>query len=669
MALIAWYKLDGNANDSSGNGYNGTVSGVGWIQGKINQAGSFLSSGNKITVSDITNSVMSFSFWYKWEPTLSTWRTIIGRSSNHHHIIFDSSGVLSIWDGSQRTYGYTISDNNWHHYVIIIESASKGYAYVDGSYIGETYTSLNLSTYPVQNIGNWGSNSYPCGHLDDVRIYDHVLSLKEIKLLSQAKVLHYNFNKENDLYDLSGYNNNATIPGTAPTFSEGKIGSGSLYFDPGKYLAIGDIGLSSLTNCTISFWRKSNGTNSWLPFVGHSNSHYLMAISTGNFYHQNAGSPTIYRDGVLSTTDLRDGEWHHYVARNANLSLWTNLQFNNYASGNTTWCNSHFIDDIRIYNTILSEDDIKSLYEERASIDNQGNFFSDEIIETKYKPLQLNYTSWTVGSGSSTGFNQNGLTAENVRISSIDPWNKTTVIWETRPSGDSNADGGWNTVQFVIDNTKLYRFSVWVKRITTVSSGNFYLGIYGYTSGGSSVGMVRMDGGGPNTNSYWDCPRVSSLPYNEWILVVGHVYPYTETYTGKHPDSGRWNLSGIKTATVSCNIGTGDIKWDSTHGRALHRTYHYYSTDTACNLQFVYPRVDIIDGSEPTIADLIAGVDSVYLDYIVSKGSTNNIPLSILNTKTYISNLNEVDGTSSTQQAELTKNGIFYINGEFNEVD
>lgn len=29
MALIAWYKLDGNANDSSGNGYNGTVSGVG----------------------------------------------------------------------------------------------------------------------------------------------------------------------------------------------------------------------------------------------------------------------------------------------------------------------------------------------------------------------------------------------------------------------------------------------------------------------------------------------------------------------------------------------------------------------------------------------------------------------------------------------------------------
>lgn len=59
----------------------------------------------------------------------------------------------------------------------------------------------------------------------------------------------------------------------------------------------------------------------------------------------------------------------------------------------------------------------------------------------------------------------------------------------------------------------------------------------------------------------------------------------------------------------------------------------------------------------------------MYLDYIVSKGSTNNIPLSILNTKTYISNLNEVDGTSSTQQAELTKNGIFYINGEFNEVD
>jgi len=301
---------------------------------------------------------------------------------------------------------------------------------------------------------------------------------------------------------------------------------------------------------------------------------------------------------------------------------------------------------------------------------NNGDFYvRTELNETKFRPLTLNYTTWALGSGSTTGFNQNGSTAENERISATDPFGKTTVIWETRPLGDNNADGGWNTSQFDIDNTKLYRYSVWVKRITTTSSGNLYLGIYGYNSGGSNIGMIRLDGGAANTNSYWDCPAISALPFNEWVLVVGHVYPNSQASAIRHPDTGRWSLSGEKTSVNGCNIGSSDIKWDSTHVRSLHRTYHFYSTTTAAQLQFVYPRVDIVDGNEPSIVDLIAGIDSIYLDYISSVGATANMPLSIGNNIVYVTNLDEVTGTSSGKTIELTKDGVLYINGEFSEVD
>lgn len=37
------------------------------------------------------------------------------------------------------------------------------------------------------------------------------------------------------------------------------------------------------------------------------------------------------------------------------------------------------IDDLRIYNTPLSLEEVKSLYESRASIDNQGNNYAQEI--------------------------------------------------------------------------------------------------------------------------------------------------------------------------------------------------------------------------------------------------------------------------------------------------
>jgi hypothetical protein len=63
--------------------------------------------------------------------------------------------------------------------------------------------------------------------------------------------------------------------------------------------------------------------------------------------------------------------------------------------------------------------------------------------------------NWTVSNGSVTGYNQNGDTAENQRSAAANPWGDTGIIWGTFPDGTSGADGGWNTPDFNIDNTKI----------------------------------------------------------------------------------------------------------------------------------------------------------------------------------------------------------------------
>ena len=68
--------------------------------------------------------------------------------------------------------------------------------------------------------------------------------------------------------------------------------------------------------------------------------------------------------------------------------------------------------------------------------------------------------SWATGSGGTGIFNQNGSTVENERVNGTDPWGNSAVVWETRPTGTSDADGGWTTSYFNIDRTKLYRFTI-----------------------------------------------------------------------------------------------------------------------------------------------------------------------------------------------------------------
>jgi hypothetical protein len=215
----------------------------------------------------------------------------------------------------------------------------------------------------------------------------------------------------------------------------------------------------------------------------------------------------------------------------------------------------------------------------------------------------LDMASWTLGSGGVGNYSQNGGTDENERVNGTDPWGNSAIVWESRPNGNGYDDGGWNNGYYDIDRTKLYRWSVWVKRTSSTSGGTSYLGLYG---SGGTWGVERLDNGANEGNPYWECNGTGAYTQNQWYLLVGHCYPAgTVGVSGnKHPDTGRYTINGRDGDLNYCNIG-GDVRWLSNSTVGLHRTYHYYCGDNTTRLQWYDPRFEICDGTEPTIQDLL----------------------------------------------------------------
>lgn len=221
------------------------------------------------------------------------------------------------------------------------------------------------------------------------------------------------------------------------------------------------------------------------------------------------------------------------------------------------------------------------------------------IKSIKGRRSLINWESWAAGQTGSVGiYGQNG--DGNSRISDVNPWGVTDVVWDvSNQDATSDADGGWNTSSFTVDSTQRYRFSVWMKR-KVIGNGSSYLGCAGNV-------INRSDGVTVNTNPYF---RASGWwgNANQWYLLVGHVWPSGTGAGSAHPDSGVYDTAGTKVTTNS------DFIFQAGVTASYHRSYLYYSTDIATNQQFYQPRVDLCDGSEPSIAELLNNAGNKWND-------------------------------------------------------
>lgn len=230
---------------------------------------------------------------------------------------------------------------------------------------------------------------------------------------------------------------------------------------------------------------------------------------------------------------------------------------------------------------------------------------------------------WTVGSGSiGTTFlvYSPSVSAENNRVMSTDPWNKAAVVWQATSQGATFSanypitswGGAFITNNLTIDRTKIYRFSVWMRRTVDGSTllpwgmGTFYHGIVTSSSNNPVVAGIQL---GALNNPYGLAMSVESPDLNEWVLCVFHVYPNGTTKSTTHQDTGVWRTNKAGRIVV---VNIADLAWNLSDTTVRQRLglYGSYTTgpgSVTTTLQYAYPRVEACDGTEPSLADLLQG--------------------------------------------------------------
>ena len=227
-------------------------------------------------------------------------------------------------------------------------------------------------------------------------------------------------------------------------------------------------------------------------------------------------------------------------------------------------------------------------------------YLKDKLVWSTQPQNLLDYDSWSTTSQPLFRGNGDG----NKIINDIDPFGNTTKVWQSINNDvTSDADGGFISYQQKIDNTKMYRNSLWVKRVVQ-GNGNFYLGSYAFDINGTNTGLSRISDNFLNVNPYYN-NGAWNLELDTWYLIVSHTHPSGSTDL-THSDSG-WYKAGSTTKIAPLNHG--DYRMISSTDSLLLRTYLYYSTIPSTDQKWCYPRMEMINGREPSISELVNGFE------------------------------------------------------------
>ncbi|MBV6505562.1 MAG: hypothetical protein ILNGONEN_01125 [Syntrophorhabdaceae bacterium] len=190
--LVAYYPFNGNANDESGHGNNGTVVGATLTTdrlGKSNSAYSFDGVGDYISTSLTPNRIFSISIWY-----------------NKHDVQNNNAGLLSTYSGGFNYSGVYYAMNGggdwircdgnsldgfstpaliWKH-IVIVSDGVRVKVYENTSKKLDFSGTTNHSNRLV--IGDSRYNGrYFTGKIDDIRVYNRALTEEEVRELYEDK--------------------------------------------------------------------------------------------------------------------------------------------------------------------------------------------------------------------------------------------------------------------------------------------------------------------------------------------------------------------------------------------------------------------------------------------------------------------------------------------------
>jgi hypothetical protein len=216
--LVGWWPFNGNTNDESGNGNNGTVNGATLTtdrNGVANKAYSFDGVSNNI-IAPNSNSLnvneLSISVWYLANGNQMS---VIAKNNQtdcsqysfgiHHQStwnsfgpsLYTSTGIGNCNSSSRQEHwgaNNIVPSNQWVLIVYTINNVGESKTYMNGSllesYTGQNITSCNSLSSTLRFGGpHWDDNPlYFQGKIDDIGIWNRALTDCEIKNLYNGGV-------------------------------------------------------------------------------------------------------------------------------------------------------------------------------------------------------------------------------------------------------------------------------------------------------------------------------------------------------------------------------------------------------------------------------------------------------------------------------------------------
>ncbi|MEN9613955.1 MAG: hypothetical protein RLZZ347_262 [Candidatus Parcubacteria bacterium] len=557
--------------DRSTYAYDGTLHGMGTkysLSGKVGQAFSFDGTGAYISLPNLDmQAPLSWSFWIKRGRIGHANDDFFGGdSAGSWGLGFNADNTLfltKVGVNSVSSTG-TITDMKWHHVAVTYDGTNVRF-YFDGvldsapSYTSGTYTSSG----GAYAMGRVNVSAYFSGALDEVRMYSRVLSASEVRTLygsgsvKIASPSSSNAVVPNGLIGLWSFNTNDVVNGTlidrsvsgntaylyntatSTVYSTGRIGQG-LTFDGADDYAKTLATTWGVTNTlSMSAWIKTTSNTLSIASLGHTTvtDEALMYVYGGTaalYFSQGTGVYT----GVNGTKIVNDGVWHHVVVvatgpsvACANIRIYvdgvrdtehciaesvssiSDATPRNFFIGWRSWGGGGFelyngsIDDVRLYNRVLTLGEIGQLYrssgvtnlnvsQNKKSIGGLVGLWSFDGSDmvtgtTAYDRSGNGYngalhglatSSVAVGKvGQALRFNgvDNYISVPNFDMSTLSAFGWVNITpGSTQAIIDSLANGGWG-LYIASDDTVRFtkRGSAEVVSVGTVSRGWHYIGV------------------------------------------------------------------------------------------------------------------------------------------------------------------------------------------------
>ncbi len=301
----AYYKLDGNATDSSGNGYNGADTNVTWQNGRFSQAAVFNGSSSHINIGAVipnTDTNYSISTWINIDSGFTSGnRTILGAASSSSgtegsfrlQLTYVSANIYKITiartvatSGTNFFYSSswtssTINTGQWYNIVATYNSTGRvGKTYLNGVAVDSFALTTSASVTSVTNnlIGGQRENTAKwLGKVDQVRIFGFALSAPNVTdLYNEHYQTQFTDGSDTAILFTEG-TGTVTFSGIDPAPPQGAIrtntsysedGSASViehyngtdwkYFDAIKYCTTNTLNFPSGAGCIASYNLDNN---------------------------------------------------------------------------------------------------------------------------------------------------------------------------------------------------------------------------------------------------------------------------------------------------------------------------------------------------------------------------------------------------------------------------